>query len=193
MRGAGVLLGVGRGQFLAEPGHGAVEVLEAEVGGAVDGLIGEPLGGAAVRAGGAQAVQDGEEDGALDIEAEAAGEEGGVQGVTAAGALPEAFEEERGAEDTALGAGAQVLGGEDAGVRGVTGGGGGEAVEETGVLEAVEAAEGGEEALADFAVAAAVLDKLDIAVFADGFGAKEQAALSCHHKHITEDLIRDRI
>ena len=51
LRGAEVLLGVGRGQFLAVPGHGVAEVLQAEVGGAVNRLIGKLLGGAEPGAG----------------------------------------------------------------------------------------------------------------------------------------------
>ena len=60
------------GGLLAEPRHGAAEVLETEVGSALGKLVGEPLGGTAIGAGAAQAVQHGGEVGALDIEPEAA-------------------------------------------------------------------------------------------------------------------------
>ena len=60
------------GQLLAEPGHGPVEVVELQVVAAVDLVVRPPLVGGPVAAGGEEAMQDGEEDGPLDVELEAA-------------------------------------------------------------------------------------------------------------------------
>lgn len=76
----------------------------------------------------------------------------------------------------------------------MAGGGGSEAVEETGVLEAVEPAERGEEALADPAVVeATVFDKLHVGVLADGFDAEEHEAVCCHYKYNTETIVIHRL
>ena len=61
---AGLLVRVRQG--LAEPGHGAVQVLQLEIA-AGERLVGHPGQGAAIGAGGGEAVQDGEEDGALGV------------------------------------------------------------------------------------------------------------------------------
>ena len=75
-------------QRLAELGDGTIQVLQAEGGGAFDGLVGDPLQSAAAGSGSEQAVQHGEDDGGFGVEAEAAADEGAAQGVTATGELP---------------------------------------------------------------------------------------------------------
>ena len=61
-----------RRQFLAEPSHGAVEVMELQPRDAVDAVVVAPLLAGAVGAGHHQPMQDGQEDGALDGKLEAA-------------------------------------------------------------------------------------------------------------------------
>ena len=60
------------GQLVAEPAHRPVEVVELEVVASVDLVVLPPLVGGAVAAGGEEPVQDGEEDGPLEGELEAA-------------------------------------------------------------------------------------------------------------------------
>ena len=170
-------------QRLAQPGHGAVEMVQVEGGAAVDGLVGKPAGGLAVGAGGEQAMQDGEEHGAFDVELEAAGGEGAAEGLVATGEFPERFEHESGPEDAGAGAGGEggVAGSEDGGVFGEAGGGEEQAVEGAGGLELVEAAEGGEDALADPVAVTGGLDELDVGMLAGGLGAEEHGADACHY------------
>ena len=84
------------GQLLAEPGHGPVEVVELEVVAALDLVVRLPLVGGPVAAGGEEAMQDGEEDGPLDVELEAASLQELLDDVPAAGLLPEPLEDQGG-------------------------------------------------------------------------------------------------
>ena len=68
-----------------EPGHGAVQVLQFELGGAGEGLVSSPLQGAAIGARSEEAVQDREKDRAFGSKAKAATGEGVVHGLAAAG------------------------------------------------------------------------------------------------------------
>src|SRR5262249_39772209 len=151
--------------FLAEPGHGAVEVVQVQLLGAVEGVVALPAVGGAVTAGGAQAVQDGEEDGAFDGGLEAALRQEVAEHVAAARPLPEAPEDE-GRADAAGGddGGLTVLvGGQHEGLLGEAGTGDEEGVELAGLLEEVEAAEGAEDALPGAAAVPEVLDELEVA------------------------------
>src|SRR3954453_11259254 len=86
------------GQFLSEPGHGPVEVVELEVVAALDLVVVPPLVGGPVTAGGEEAMEDGEEDRPLDVELEAASLQELLDDVAAAGLLPEPLEDEGGAD-----------------------------------------------------------------------------------------------
>src|SRR4029079_12077215 len=77
------------GQFLAEPGHGPVEVMELERIAPVDLVVRPPLVGGPVAAGVEEAMQDGEEDGPLDVELESATSQELLDDVAAAGLPPE--------------------------------------------------------------------------------------------------------
>ena len=117
-------------QGLAELGHGAIQVVQLESADAGNRLVCGPAQGTAVRAGGAQAVQDSEEHRPFDIEAKAAV----AEGVATAGEVPAALEDHGGPDD--LGGGGVgvdlaglVMGGRDRGVIGEAGAGAEEAVE----------------------------------------------------------------
>ena len=77
-----------RRQFLTEPGHGAVEVMQLQPRDAVDAVVLTPLLAGTVRAGHHQPVQHGQEDGTLDGKREAASGEQFVQDRLALGVAP---------------------------------------------------------------------------------------------------------
>ena len=64
-----VLLGFRK--HLSQPGHGPVELVQAQIAGAFDGVVILPLLGGTVATGCEEAMQHGEEDGPLDGELEA--------------------------------------------------------------------------------------------------------------------------
>ena len=171
-RGVRALLLLGGGQWLAQPGHGAVQMLQLQVLPAAGHLVAGPAQGAAIRARGAEPMQDGEEHGALEIEAEAAPAQGGAQRGAAAGEVPEPLEDQAGAEVEADGIG--VVGGAEHGrLLGELGAVGEQAFEGAGAGEAVVAAEVGDDALADLGAHAEGLDDLQIGMLAVGFEAEE--------------------
>jgi hypothetical protein len=91
-KGSAVL--IGRGQFLAEPGHGAVEVMELQAIDTGDAVVATPLIAGAVRAGDHQPVQDGEEDGSLDGKLEAATSKQFHHPLAAPCVAPQTFEQQ---------------------------------------------------------------------------------------------------
>ena len=153
-------------QGLAEPGHDAIQLLQVEGGGAVDGLVGDPLQSAAVGSGSEQGVQHGEEDGAFGVEAEAAADEGAAQGVTATGELPQALADEGG----------------DGGMLGEARAGEQEAVEDAAGLEQDPAAERPDVALADLGAGASILDEVELAELSVGLGAGSRGEGSCYYE-----------
>jgi hypothetical protein len=89
---------LGRGQFLAEPGHGAVELMELKTIGALDAVTLTPLLAGAVGAGHHQPMQHREKDGAFDREAEATRRQELVQHRGTASLTPQALEDQRRAD-----------------------------------------------------------------------------------------------
>jgi hypothetical protein len=85
----------GRLHLLAEPGHGPIEVMQSQIAGAGDGVVGHPLLTAPVGAGYEQSVQDTDEDGPLDCEREAPATEQIRQDIGDPEPLPQPPEEER--------------------------------------------------------------------------------------------------
>jgi len=83
------------GQGFAQPTHGAIQVLQFQLVDARDAVILFPTLASAIAAGSAQAMQDGEEDGALDGELKAAWREQLGDDWLAAGFLPQALEYQR--------------------------------------------------------------------------------------------------
>jgi hypothetical protein len=155
-------------QLLPEPGHGAVEVVQRQVVHTRDGVVPDPLVAGPVGAGDEEAVQDGGEDGALDIELEAAAGEQHLDHRPAAGLLPQPAKQQR-AADAATGNRAGRHLGEDEAVLAVPGDGLQQAVEPATGGEQVLAAEWLEDALADAAAGFAdALDEIEIAVAAGG-------------------------
>jgi hypothetical protein len=63
---------LGRGQFLPQPSHGPVEVVQRQALGAGDGVVGQPSLAGPVGAGGHEAVEDRGEDRPLHRELEGA-------------------------------------------------------------------------------------------------------------------------
>src|SRR3954447_22611916 len=127
-------------QFLSEPGHGPVEVVELEVVATLDLVVLPPLVGGPVTARGEEAMQDGEEDGPLDVELEAASGQELLDDVAAAGLLPEPLEDQ-GRSDASGGDGGELpfgVGREEEDGLGEAGARDQQGVELSGLLELVE-------------------------------------------------------
>jgi hypothetical protein len=86
------------GQFVSEPTHRPVELVQPETGDAVDDRTVPPLLGGAVRAGIEQAMQDGQKHRAFEIELELAFAGQCADHLLAAGLPPQPFKGERRAE-----------------------------------------------------------------------------------------------
>jgi hypothetical protein len=124
-------------------------------------------------------VEHGKEDGAFDVEAEAAMAEQIMDDVLAAGLLPEALEDQR-RTDAGGGDGGELsagVGGKQEGVLGEASAGGEEGIELSGLLEEVESSEGGEDALFGGSGVPEVLDELEITSWSGGFDAEEHGSL----------------
>ena len=173
-RGAGLLLGR---QFLAEPGHGAVEVMQRQPVHAGDGVVGHPLLAGAVRAGDHEPVQHGGEDRALDGELEQALGQQRLDHRLAAGLLPQPPEQQRRADALAgepIGiAGLELR--QDHGALGVAGDRAGQALEFAGGDDGFLAAEVLDDALFGAAVLAHALDEVEVGVAVDVLFADEHA------------------
>jgi hypothetical protein len=168
-----------RRQRFAEPGHGAIEVVEVEVGGAVQQIVVFPLVGGAVTTWLEQAVQHREEDRAFNGEREVAWGQELFEHRGTAGLLPEAFKDEHGAQ--AEGAHrrevALLMSGENEEFLGEACAGPEESVDGAALLEFVEPAEGGEDRLLRAAVAPVVFDELKVGTWARLLGAEEHGDL----------------
>ena len=92
----------------AEPAHCAVQMLQLERFGAVDGLVTAPLKRAAVGAGDHETVQHGHEHRAFDIEVMVAGGQQLAHDLLAAGLTPQPFEDQCRADRDDLGVGGIV-------------------------------------------------------------------------------------
>jgi len=173
-------VGLGFTERLAEPAHRAVQMLELEPRGAVDGLVTAPLKRAAVGAGDHEPMQHRHEHRAFDIEVMVAGSELLAQHLPAAGLTPQALEDERRAGRADLGVGAMVsltrgfrehqdaLGETSRGVQ--------ELVDGAAVGEGIEPAEGCDDGLLDALAFAAIVRDLEISIGADFLDAEEHAA-----------------
>ena len=176
-RGTGLL---SLGQFLAQPGHGAVEVVQSKVFAVRDGVVGHPLLAGPVRAGGHQAVQGGGEHRAFDLELEGSAAKKLFEHRLDAGVLPQAAEQERRADPAA---------GEPVGVAtfnlrqherplGEAGDRGCQPVELATLQHRVLAAEILDDPLPGSRSLAQALDEVEIGVAVDGLLAQEHAALA---------------
>ena len=134
-------------------------------------------------------MQDGEEDGPLEGELEAASLEQLLDDVPAAGRLPEPLEDQgradvpdRDGREPALG----VLG-EQQDRAGQAGAGGEQGVELAALLELIEPSQGGDDALPGAAALPAVLDDLEVGAGTGGLGAEEHGALQRDTMRIREN------
>src|SRR5512135_2905960 len=81
-------------QLLTEPGHSPVKVVKLQRFAPVDLVVRLPLVGRPVAAGSEQAMQDGEEDGPLDVELEPAALQQSLDDLLTSGLLPEPLEDQ---------------------------------------------------------------------------------------------------
>lgn len=141
-------------EFLAQPGHGPVEVMEGKVLGTGYPIVLAPdlRGPVAPRVN--QPVEDCQVDGAFDIELELASDQRLTEHGLDTALHPEAPEDEIGSDGKELrGLGAtRGMGIEDGELVGKAQAGAEERIELAGSLKQIEATEGGEDALADLAV-----------------------------------------
>ena len=154
-------------------------MLELELAGALDQIALTPLERAPVRAGGHDPLQNRQEDGPLDVEAESPGLEEVADHGLKARLPPEALEDERRADalDDGIGIGLAVLLGrrEDHEVLAEASRRAYEAVDGSRLVEPVEPAYGGEDGLPDLPVDALVLDELEVLVLPGLLGSEEHA------------------
>src|SRR5512135_224111 len=167
------------GQLLAEPGHGPVEVMQLPGVAPLDLVVGSPLVGGAVAAGVEQAMEDGEEDGPLDIELEAAPVEESLDDPLAPRLLPEP-PEDQGGSDASGDDGRELSLGvsrEEEDRLGQPCARDQQGVELATLLQLVESPQGGEDPLSGPAILPAVLNDLEIGAWSGGLGAEEHGAL----------------
>ena len=171
--GGGVGL-LGLGQFLAEPGHGPVEMVQRQLTHPRNGVILHPVGAGAVRTRGHQPVQHGDEHGALDVEFEAAPGQVVLHHRGAAGLLPEPPEQERRADAVDRKRRVAALDRlQDDGALGEAADGGGEAIQGAGGEDRLLAAEIADDALLRAAVLADGLHEVEVGVALDALLADE--------------------
>src|SRR3954453_366223 len=184
-----------RGQFLAQPGHGTVEVVQGQPVHAGDGVIGHPLLAGPVRAGHQDPVQYGGEDGPLDRKLEPALSQQILDHGLAAGLLPQPLEEQRGTD--ALGQHARALkvrleSREQQNLLAVARPGGEQGRQAAPCREFIGAAEGGNDLLAYGAALALVRDDLQVAARPGLLDAEEHGALSRTPRYQQFRLIGNR-
>jgi hypothetical protein len=160
--------------------HGAVEVVQRQLVRARDGVVRDPLVAGPVGTRGEEPVQDGGEDGALDVELEAAPGKQLLDHRLAAGLLPQPAEQQ-GAADATGGQvqplGISLKGGEQHDLIAETGAGGEQAGQCAGGSELVGAAKGGNDVLAMHAILPTVLDDLQVGAGPGGLEAEEHGTL----------------
>src|SRR5438309_3734069 len=167
------------GQLFAEPGHGAVQVMELQRFAPVDLVVGLPLVGGPVAAGCEQAMQDGQEDRPLDVELEAAAVEELLDDPPAPRLPPEPLEDQ-GRSDAAGGDGRELTLGvsrEEEDRLGQPCARGQQGVELATLLQLVESPQGGDDPLSWSPVLPAVLDDLEVGAWSGGLGAEEHGVL----------------
>ena len=124
-------------------------------------------------------MQDGEEDGPLDVELEAASLQQLLDDPLAAGLLPEPLEDQ-GGSDVPGGDGGELslgVGREEEDGLGQACARDQEGIELPGLLELIESPQGGDDPLAGSPVLPAVLDDLEVGAWSGRLGAEEHGAL----------------
>ncbi len=151
-------------EVFAEPGHGAVEMVEIEVLGAFDAEILAPAVGGAIGTATDEPVQDGQEHRPLQVEGVLAqASEFGDHG-PAAGLLPQAFEDERRSDAPGGDRRGRIVAGglQDHGLGGEAGTRAQQAFELARGDELIEPAEGCDDLLAHLGAGASALDDLQV-------------------------------
>ena len=172
---------------LAKPRHGLVGLIEVEVVRTGHAKSVAPSAGVTVRAGDHQAVQHGEIDRPLDIEAEAPPGQQAAQHVAASGFGPQAAKHQVGSDADAaqFGQFATVEAGEDDGAAGVFGGRGDQPVEHAGGLDLVAAAKRFDHTLNMASALADVLYEVEMFVGPDLLDADEHGQAPCWRQSTT--------
>ena len=153
--------------------------MELERVAACDRVVGLPLVGGAVAAGVDKAVEHREEDGPLDIEREAASFQQLLDDPLTAGLTPESLEHEDRPDVPSGDRGELSLGvrRQEEDIAAVSSARDQEGVKMAGLLELVEPAQGGDDALPRPPIFPAVLDDLEVGAWSGGLGSEEHGAL----------------
>ena len=167
-------------QLLAEPGHSAVQLVQFDFVGAVEQVIHLPGLSGTIAAGGAESMQDSEEDSAFDGEFERACSEQLVEDVLAAGLVPKPLEDKGG--PNALGGDSRhltvLVGGQQKHMLGEASAGGEQPIEVAGLLEPIESPERSEDTLAYPTLVAGVFDDLEVLAWSGVFDTEEHGGAS---------------
>jgi hypothetical protein len=144
-----------------------------------DLVVGPPLVGGSVAAGVEQAMEDGEEDGPLDVELEAASVQQLLDDVLAPGLLPEPLDDEGGSDASGGDGGELALGvsREEEDGLGQASARDQQGIELPVLLQMVESSQGGDDPLPGSSVHPAVLNDLKVGAWAGGLGPEEHGAL----------------
>jgi hypothetical protein len=175
-------------QFLAEPGHGPIEVMQIEPLGAGDVVILHPSRAVAVGSGDEQPMQRGDKHGALDRKLERAILQQIVENRANPLPLPDSVEQHRPADPLRRNRqrpfGALIERADQQDLVGEPGPRGDERGERAGGGQFVGAAEIGDHSLADGGAVAPVLDDLDVTALAGRLEAEEHGRSPIEHHRI---------
>ena len=166
-------------QRLAQPSHGAVEVVQLQPFGSGDGVTFPPDFGGAVTAGSEQPVQHRQEDRPLHVEAELALGQQPAENLRQPQLLPQALKHQRRTDphlprrrNAPL-----TMRAEHRRMLGKAGAGGQQGVELAGLSQHIEPPQGGDDVLLHTSVVPLVVDDLEILVLAGPFAADEHGGL----------------
>ncbi len=167
-----------RGQFLAKPGHGPVQVMELQAIDTRDAVVAAPLVTGAVGAGDHQPMQHGEEDGSLDGKLETAIRKQFLHDLAAPCVAPQALEQQWRADALAgeRRRAARIDEGQDHRALGEARGRSRQAVKVTATFNVFLAPEIADDALLGPAILADRLDQIDVGVAADALFTDEHGA-----------------
>jgi hypothetical protein len=166
-------------QFVAQPTHRPIEVMELKIFTSIDLITLLPLVGCAIAAGVEEPVQNGQEDGPLNGKLKAAALQQLLKHMLAAGQLPEPLEDQGRADMPDRDGREPALGmlGEQQDRAGQSGTRDEQSVELAAGLELIEPSQGGYDPLPGASALPAVLDDLKVRTGSRGLGAEEHGAL----------------
>ena len=172
-----VLLVIAR-KFLAEPGHGSVEVMKLQGVTSVELIIRLPFVGGSVAAGIREPMKNGEKNSSFDVEFIATSLEKLLDDMLAAGLAPEPFEDER-RPDALRGDDRDLpfcVFGEEEGRLCKPSARDQEGINLAGLLQLIESSDGGDDPLFGSPVLPTVLDDLEVGARAGLLGSEEHGA-----------------